>query len=962
MSVPGNLYTPTIRKTRGGDYLIEQSLLFDGSTTYLNRTPGTAGNRKTWTYSVWFKHVVDGSTANLFFGGVDLSNCTRIQFQNTGSINLRHLDAGVVTYQVATNGLYRDPSAWYHLVVAVDTTQATAADRVKIYINGIEQSYATTDYPAQNFDVDINSTAIHYIGRTFSTQEWDGLMALPILVDGAALDPTSFGEEDDDGYWNPIEFTGTTTVDLVPGGEGTLIGNMTSGGGLAAAFDGTVNAAAASARVSGATGTVGKQWSSAKTITQYVVKSPSDDNFGGSSPITIKLQGSNDGSAWTDLHTDSGVVNTGTAKVQVVTSGITTSTAYTYHRIEISGGGAGTTNCAEVEFYEDVANSFGTNGFVLDFSDTSNFGDDTSGNGNDYTPNNFASTDQLSGTPTDSADDEIGNYCVWNPLFLDTTVSGTKSGSLSNGNLTFTGATSGYSYVIGTIGVTSGHWKMEFVLGDNDDRNIIGWTNNLNFDPSADDISVDGDNLFTSNVVGAEGVKINSTVIDTSATHANNGDTVGLSVDFDATTNNVKMYINNTEVASGDVDFSSYGSGPWYPATWDLSNGLSQVQTTNFGQSAFTTTNFPAAAKALATQNLPAATIPDGSAHFVTKLWVGNNTFDGTSIDTGMSSIGLGWVKNRTDAADSFLFDTIRGDGVVLSSSSTNAESTYGTSTNYVNEINGADGAGTVRFGASNNSNGSGDNIVGWFWKAGTTFNGTSNRSKAYVTNYNATSGFSIITYTGSSSSGYQTLNHKLGVAPKMVIIKNRGRAGTNWPVYHTSCDIAANKAVFLNTTAAQAVDSTLFNATFESTNIYVNSSNDTNLESDTYVAYCWAEVEGFSKFGSYTGNLSTDGPFVYTGFRPAFIMFKRTDTTGIWWMHDSKREPFNPNDSALQAENSNAETANNSTIEVDFLSNGFKLKSANNNHNANGGTYIFAAFAETPFQGDDGYTQARAR
>ena len=381
MSVPGNLYTPTIRKTRGGDYLIEQSLLFDGTSTYLNRTPSTVGNRKTWTFSVWVKRGDIPAVARTILGcGATSADDTLFGFGFSGSgdeLKLLARTSSTTVVNVFTAAQFRDPNAWLHTVVAVDTTEATASNRVKMWVNGTAQSLTHTTSPALNSDVQFNNTAATYLGKArtdLTTNLFNGLMALPILVDGAALDPTSFGELDDDGYWNPIGFEGATTVDLVPGSEGTLIGNMTSGGGLAAAFDGTVNVASAEARVSGATGTVGKQWSSAKTITQYVVKSPSDDNFGGSSPITIKLQGSNDGSAWTDLHTDSGVGNTGTAKVQVVTSGITTSTAYTYHRIEISGGGAGTTNCAEVEFYEDTANSFGTNGGVYDFADTGYFG------------------------------------------------------------------------------------------------------------------------------------------------------------------------------------------------------------------------------------------------------------------------------------------------------------------------------------------------------------------------------------------------------------------------------------------------------------------------------------------------------------------------------------------------------------------------------------------------------------
>ena len=211
MSVPGNLYTPTIRKTRGADYLIEQSLLFnDNDSPYLTRTPSTVGNRKTWTFSVWVKRATITANQTIFIVNDVVNEGVAFAPDDTVALYIYYTGG-------AWSGLYysqaklRDPSAWYHIVVAVDTTQSTAANRVRLWINGVEDSLTTSSTVPQNQDTPINKTIEHRIGAVISnTNYFDGFIALPILVDGAALDPTSFGELDDDGYWNPIEFKGAT--------------------------------------------------------------------------------------------------------------------------------------------------------------------------------------------------------------------------------------------------------------------------------------------------------------------------------------------------------------------------------------------------------------------------------------------------------------------------------------------------------------------------------------------------------------------------------------------------------------------------------------------------------------------------------------------------------------------------------------------------------------------------------
>jgi hypothetical protein len=213
----------------------------------------------------------------------------------------------------------------------------------------------------------------------------------------------------------------------------------------------------------------------------------------------------------------------------------------------------------------------------------------------------------------------------------------------------------------------------------------------------------------------------------------------------------------------------------------------------------------------------------------------------------------------------------------------------------------------------------------------------------------NTTAGFSVIGYTGNATSG-ATRGHGLGVAPAMVITKSRDNGtGRNWAVYHAV--LGPTKYLELNGTDPAYVGSTRWNDTApSSTVITLGSQQTTNDSGAAMIAYAFAEVEGFSKFGSYTGNGSTDGPFVWTGFKPIFIMTKRTDSTSDWHVWDGVRNGFNPVDDILRANTTAAEASNFNT---DFTSNGWKLRDAGANQNASGGTYIFMAFAEHPFGGD---------
>jgi hypothetical protein len=302
------------------------------------------------------------------------------------------------------------------------------------------------------------------------------------------------------------------------------------------------------------------------------------------------------------------------------------------------------------------------------------------------------------------------------------------------------------------------------------------------------------------------------------------------------------------------------------------------------------------------------------------------------------------WVKGRSGATSHALYDSVRGTTIDLVSDSTAAETTQTTGLT-------AFGTGGFTVGALAKMNTSAATYVGWQWQAGqgTTSSNTSGSITSTVS-VNATAGFSIVTYTGNGSNG--TIGHGLNAIPKMIIAKARNTT-SNWFVWSVGPDITTSKTGFsLNNTSAAGftfnasgqITSTVFNTA------YINDSSATVpiVNTTTYVAYCWAEIAGFSKFGSYTGNGSADGPFVFTNLKPRFIMIKRTDTTSNWTILDTAREGYNVDNDPLYPNLSDAE---GTTDLADILSNGFKLRSTDASVNANAGTYIYACFSSNPFK-----------
>jgi hypothetical protein len=304
------------------------------------------------------------------------------------------------------------------------------------------------------------------------------------------------------------------------------------------------------------------------------------------------------------------------------------------------------------------------------------------------------------------------------------------------------------------------------------------------------------------------------------------------------------------------------------------------------------------------------------------------------------------WIKRRNTAADHVIDDSVRGAGKGLFSNLSSAENAS------MGGFLSFDSGGWSMNGTVAEINQNASTFVGWQWKAGgTAVTNTSGSISAQVS-ANTTSGFSIATYTGTGSNA--TVGHGLGVAPSMVIIKQRNTTGA-WLVGHTNMT-NWTYYLLLNQTAAQAVNTAVWNSTAPTSTVFsIGTDGNVNTNAGTYVAYCWSQIAGYSAFGSYTGNGSTDGPFVYTGFRPRWVLMKSSSLgTGFWWLVDTSRNPYNVMDLPLFPNDPQAETAG--TTAIDILSNGFKLRTTNTSINQSGGSMIYAAFAENPFK----YANAR--
>ena len=798
--IPGNanpLLLASAAAAGDTEFSIQKSVRFnDGDSAHFTRTPSAASNRRTFTWSGWFKRSTIDGTHTLFAAGSDANNRFALRF-SSGQLFIVDQVGGGSIIRNRTEQQFRDVSSWYHFVVAIDSTQSTSSDRLKMYVNGsVVEDYDITNYPSQNQQFHVNSTDEHYIGkRVAEAQYFDGYIANVHFIDGLGLAASDFGFYDDNNVWRPKNYTGT----------------------------------------------------------------------------------------------------------------------------------------------------FGTNGFHLfDFANESTLGHDSSGNNNDWTANNFSTsggaTDILFDSPTNGDQSDTGaggevsgNYAVWNALGPG---GASTYATLSNGNLEASLPASGRS-LFQTIFPESGKWYVEikFVSGGGAGGGLrIGVINENN-------INKDLGSTADSWAYLADGRVYHNGSAPSYGVSSSPGDLLMIALDIDAG----KLWYGNdgTWMASGDPangnnPSQTFTAGQKMSFSAQSGSGTVQVVKGNWGQRAWTYTA-PSGFKAVCTANLATPTIADGSAYFDTKLYTGNGS---TQTVSGLNmSPDLVWMKTRSQANDHVLVDSVRGVGVRLFSNDSIAENTQSTSLTSFN----SDG---FSLGSHSSVNQNNVTHVAWAWDAGTSTVSNTDGSVTTSVRASATSGFSIVTYTGNGTDD-ATFGHGLSASPEMIWVKRRDSAD-DWFVYSLP---TANNILKLNSTDPQGSSSHF--RTMSSSTFQLSGNADVNANNGTFVAYCISPVAGYSAVGSYEGNASsTEGPFIQTGFKVAFLLVKSADSSFDWFVYDTTRQTYNVYGPNFRANRNYAEQDDD---RYDLLSNGFKVRTSSIANNANSTTYIYAAFAENPFQANGG-------
>ena len=589
------------------------------------------------------------------------------------------------------------------------------------------------------------------------------------------------------------------------------------------------------------------------------------------------------------------------------------------------------------------------------FSD-GGLGADHSGNYNFFTPTNLGAEDMVLDSPTN-------NFCTWNPIDI---FAANLAGVVSEGNLKIVDSTNHIAYR-GTYGLKSGKWYWEIYMitigAAANCRTGICKTNT--YGTSSGTGPVD---MGVSYTYDADGQKtIPGSTGAYGATYAA-GDIVGVALDMDAGT--ITFYKNNAtqgQMASGITEevapLVSEGNGSYQfdsIANFGQDSSFAGVKTAQGNKDGNSKGDFyytpPAGHLALCTDNLAVPAIVLPTEHFNISLWAGN----GTGTTRAITGVGfqpdLVWKKNRDYGASHRWQDSVRGASKTLWSNNSDNE-TNNSGDGYLASFD-SDGF-TLQVGSSGVSdwydNRSGNNIVGWNWKGGGSAVSNTDGSLTTQVSANPTAGFSIVTYTGGAANS--TIGHGLSQAPELCVFKKRNANGGDgvreWAAWHEYCTTGGTykKGLVWSSTNAE-FDAYYANSppTASIFKLYENYQEQ-NFSGDDYVAYFWHSVEGYSKVGRYVGNASTDGPFVHTGFKPAFIILRNRDTGGggyNWVINDNKRVGYNPDNKRLRVNSSGIE---DDTGRLDIFSNGFKLTQTYNEANQSGSTFVYIAIAETPFK-----------
>jgi len=578
---------------------------------------------------------------------------------------------------------------------------------------------------------------------------------------------------------------------------------------------------------------------------------------------------------------------------------------------------------------------------------SNDLGIDRSGNGNNWTTNNLSATDQMLDSPTN-------NFCTLNPL------SNGMGDTLSQGNLKSVHITGADKKYFSTMGMSSGKWYAEIYLKNQGSRNLIGITST---DMNQWDTSITADCFYGNQGNDRTRTEAGETAGSYTGTWST-GDTITIALDLDngkgwmarnAAPNTAGAAEDSTIDTSLDYVFFCREAGATSTNIWNFGqdssfagNKTAQGNTDDNGYGDFYYEP-PTGFNALCTQNLPDPDVIP-SEHFNTVLYTGNG---GTQSITGVGfQPDWLWTKGRQSGSGSWhmLFDVLRGNTKELYSNDASAENTD------TNTLTSFDSDG-LSVGADNDCNYNGQTYVSWNWKANGSGVSNTDGTITSTVSANTDAGFSIVSYTGTGSNA--TVGHGLSKAPEMIIAKNKDY-GFDWVVYHQGiASDAETDWISLNLTNAASDLNTVWNDTAPTSSVFSVGTNwGNNRSGEGIINYCFHSVDGYSKVGSYTGNGSSDGTFVYTGFRPAYVMIKAisSGTADNWTILDNDRSPYNVSDDVLRANSSASEYSNVSWANTDFCSNGFKIRNVDGYDNGNGTDYIYIAFAEMPFK----HTNAR--